>query len=249
MKTQKYYTLVGLNTDHVWEIIFGDYDREVVEDERDDIKDNQENRVFHDITKFKIITTSDKQADIEAKVAGLKKPFTYDEDLFSDLHKDTYGFRPRTHRFYEAPPEEKQEIWNFVCEELKQEIKYQEEAKKKSDDVSTLPTCNCHHDCNHWNDIPEFSCKSCGDEFEQGELVNDTCKDCLDKQQIWPSDTVVHRSIGSYEAHVQGLKGGQTWIAGTDIHVIYDDEAKVYRRDPSYEYLPNAEHVYAWSRT
>ena len=202
VKTRKYYTLVGLNTDHVWEIIFGDYDREVVEDERDDIKDNQENGVFHDIAKFKIITTSDKQADIEAKVAGLEKPFTYDEDLFSDLHKDTYGFRPRTHRFYEAPPEEKQEIWNFVCEELKQEIKYQEEAKKKSDEVQT-----------------------------------------------WPSDTVVHRSIGSYEAYVQGLKGGQTWIAGTDIHVIYDDEAKVYRRDPSYEYLPNAEHVYAWSRT
>ena len=59
--------------------------------------------------------------------------FTYDEDLFSDLHKDTYGFRPRTHRFYEAPPEEKQEIWNSTCEALEQEIKYQEEAEKKSE--------------------------------------------------------------------------------------------------------------------
>jgi len=74
-----YYTLVGLNTDEdfegkpFWEIIFGDHDREVVEDERDDIKDNQENGVFHDIAKFKIITTSGKQEDIEAKVAGLKK--------------------------------------------------------------------------------------------------------------------------------------------------------------------------------
>ena len=76
VKTRKYYTLVGLNTDHVdigWEIIFGDYDREVVEDERDDIKDNQENGVFHDIAKFKIITTSDKQADIDLAVKRLNE--------------------------------------------------------------------------------------------------------------------------------------------------------------------------------
>jgi len=97
VKTQKYYTLVGLNTDHVdigWEIIFGDYDREVVEDERDDIKDNQENGVFHDIAKFKIITTSDKQADIEFAVKRLNEKNSSEELLLSE-------------KFYKVKPLEK----------------------------------------------------------------------------------------------------------------------------------------------
>ena len=40
--------------------------------------------------------------------------FTYDEELFSDLHKDAYGFRPRDHGFYDADttPAQKQEIWD-----------------------------------------------------------------------------------------------------------------------------------------
>ena len=38
--------------------------------------------------------------------------FTYDEEIFSDLHKDAYGFRPRIHNFYESTPEEKQKIWD-----------------------------------------------------------------------------------------------------------------------------------------
>jgi len=40
--------------------------------------------------------------------------YTYSEELFSDYHKDAYGFRPRNHRFYDADttPAEKQEIWD-----------------------------------------------------------------------------------------------------------------------------------------
>ena len=40
--------------------------------------------------------------------------YTYSEELFSDFHKDAYGFRPRNHRFYDADttPAEKQEIWD-----------------------------------------------------------------------------------------------------------------------------------------
>lgn len=38
--------------------------------------------------------------------------FTYDENLYSDLYKDTYGFRPRYTGFYEATPEQKQRIWD-----------------------------------------------------------------------------------------------------------------------------------------
>ena len=40
--------------------------------------------------------------------------YTYSEELFSDFHKDAYGFRPRDHRFYDTDttPAEKQEIWD-----------------------------------------------------------------------------------------------------------------------------------------
>ena len=60
MKT--YYTLIGIykSEDCKYEIIFGDYDREVVEDEKDCSHDNYR--------CLKIITTSDAQADIQARV-------------------------------------------------------------------------------------------------------------------------------------------------------------------------------------
>ncbi len=70
VKTRKYYTLVGLNTDHVWEIIFGDYDREVVEDEKSDQEDAD---CSDDYLSFKIIKTNEAQADIYAEVAGLNE--------------------------------------------------------------------------------------------------------------------------------------------------------------------------------
>ena len=38
--------------------------------------------------------------------------YTYSDELFSDFHKDAYGFRPRGHEFYSATPERKQEIWD-----------------------------------------------------------------------------------------------------------------------------------------
>jgi hypothetical protein len=40
--------------------------------------------------------------------------YTYAEELFSDFHKDAYGFRPRGHEFYTATPARKQEIWDNV---------------------------------------------------------------------------------------------------------------------------------------
>ena len=46
--------------------------------------------------------------------------YTFDYDLFSDLHKDAYGFRPRYHRFYEesTTDEERQEYWDMACRDL-----------------------------------------------------------------------------------------------------------------------------------
>lgn len=48
--------------------------------------------------------------------------YTYDEDIFSDLHKDAYGFRPRDHEFYDATPDRKQEIWDYFCNVVEESI-------------------------------------------------------------------------------------------------------------------------------
>ena len=50
--------------------------------------------------------------------------YTFDANIFSDLHKDAYGFRPRGHRFYDADTTdaERQEIWDSVCEDLDREM-------------------------------------------------------------------------------------------------------------------------------
>ena len=76
MKT--YYTLLKFDR-HIakWIIVFGDYDRETVEEELEDYKADYGSSVeaeFYSRPIYKIITTSDAQTDIEAKVAGLKKP-------------------------------------------------------------------------------------------------------------------------------------------------------------------------------
>lgn len=55
--------------------------------------------------------------------------FTYNEDIFSDMHKDAYGFRPRGHEFYDAAPERKQEIWDSVCDDVEREIERQRVAQ------------------------------------------------------------------------------------------------------------------------
>ena len=63
-KTKKYYSLLTLVDDN-WCIQFGDYDREVVEDERDEYKENGETT--------KIIVTNDDQASINEKVVQLNQ--------------------------------------------------------------------------------------------------------------------------------------------------------------------------------
>lgn len=50
------------------------------------------------------------------------KAYTYDTDLFSDLHKDAYGFRPRAHEFWDATPDRKQVIWDNTLEALDQAL-------------------------------------------------------------------------------------------------------------------------------
>lgn len=60
--------------------------------------------------------------------------FTYDEELFSDLHKDAYGFRPRGHWFYDerCTPEDKQAIWDRTIEYLDAEIAHRKEEQARA---------------------------------------------------------------------------------------------------------------------
>jgi hypothetical protein len=43
---------------------------------------------------------------------------TYDDNTYSDLHKDVYGFRPRSDNFYNSTPDEKQAMWDFLLSSL-----------------------------------------------------------------------------------------------------------------------------------
>lgn len=66
-KRRVYYTLLSREPHSTrWAIEFGDYDREVVRQERDDLKDGD----YCDHA-FKIITTGETQAEIDAEVARL----------------------------------------------------------------------------------------------------------------------------------------------------------------------------------
>lgn len=58
--------------------------------------------------------------------------YTYDEDIFSDLHKDAYGFRPRGHEFYDATPARKQEIWDYICEVVEDNIAAEKEHEARA---------------------------------------------------------------------------------------------------------------------
>ena len=44
--------------------------------------------------------------------------YTFDDNIFSDLHKDAYGFRPRSHEYWDATNDRKEEIWNGLLKEL-----------------------------------------------------------------------------------------------------------------------------------
>ena len=60
--------------------------------------------------------------------------YDFDDSIFSDLHKDAYGFRPRGHEYFEAAPERKQEIWVQTIEAL--EAAQEEEARREQEAVA-----------------------------------------------------------------------------------------------------------------
>ncbi|MFA7407713.1 MAG: hypothetical protein WCY93_07865 [Anaerolineaceae bacterium] len=59
--------------------------------------------------------------------------YSYSEELFSDLHKDACGFRPRgDHRFYSASPEEKQKIWDSFRFDVERDIAFSRVAAEEA---------------------------------------------------------------------------------------------------------------------
>jgi len=60
--------------------------------------------------------------------------FTFDAELYSDLHKDAYGFRPRGSRFYDedCSDEDRQWLWDRALEDLDSRI---EEDRRREEEA------------------------------------------------------------------------------------------------------------------
>lgn len=73
MKNKTYYTIIGyVKADLVWDIVFGDFDREVVDQELDDLNYNRDFDP-NSYSKHRIISTGSSQKEIESKVKELNE--------------------------------------------------------------------------------------------------------------------------------------------------------------------------------
>ena len=100
--------------------------------------------------------------------------YTYSDDIISDLHKDARGFRPSVawmHAWETSTDEEKQGIWDSLCEEMEQSMK-QQQADEAAALVEfrkvvrkTMDFCGTT-----WNKAVEYLCDADGDDAdcEQG---------------------------------------------------------------------------------
>jgi hypothetical protein len=64
--------------------------------------------------------------------------YTFDYDLYSDLHKDAYGFRPRGGSFYDADTtdEQRQWLWDQAIADL--EDRLAEDARREAEAVKAF---------------------------------------------------------------------------------------------------------------
>lgn len=79
--------------------------------------------------------------------------YTFDESILSDLHKDAYGFRPRSEEFWaaweSADNDGKQRIWDNLLDELECSMENERESQQEAiyDFESRIRfiinTCNC----------------------------------------------------------------------------------------------------------
>lgn len=68
MASRKYHSLISRTPNEKWALEFGDYSKDVVLAERDDMKTSADKG-----TQFRVITTGDKQAEISAAVEKLNE--------------------------------------------------------------------------------------------------------------------------------------------------------------------------------
>lgn len=126
--------------------------------------------------------------------------YTYSEELFSDFHKDAYGFRPRDHRFYDADttPAEKQEIWDatgraFAWRQAEEEAAELEAIAKFETDLSDIEVlAGDRETAIRWFveslELNEFDlmyggnkiCWQLGLPYSMANIFDETCKKLLD---------------------------------------------------------------------
>jgi hypothetical protein len=112
--------------------------------------------------------------------------FTYSDELFSDLHKDVYGFRPRgviLDNWNILPAEQKQARWDQLCAELEsntifekqQEIKAVASFQARVQDVIELGAGNYTNALLWISGTETFYSVQCVEHFvwEQGILFTD----------------------------------------------------------------------------
>lgn len=60
--------------------------------------------------------------------------YTFSTEIFSDLHKDAYGFRPRGHRFYDetTTDAERQQIWDYLVQVVEDNIAAEKEHEARA---------------------------------------------------------------------------------------------------------------------
>ena len=60
--------------------------------------------------------------------------YTFSAELFSDLHKDALGFRPRAHSFYDetTTDAERQQMWDYLCQILEENMAAEREHEARA---------------------------------------------------------------------------------------------------------------------
>ena len=114
------------------------------------------------------------------------KMFTYSDDLWSDLHKDVYGFRPSAifmKNLLAFDDETKQNLWDALCEQLEENTKAEQSAevvavekfKARIQDVIELGAGNRTNALLWMTSTETFYSAQCVEHFvwEQGILFTD----------------------------------------------------------------------------
>lgn len=61
--------------------------------------------------------------------------YTYSDELYSDIHKDAYGFRPRNGGVWDwdrMSPAEKQAAWDRMEEKIQEDIDFEKQAAERA---------------------------------------------------------------------------------------------------------------------